>query len=198
MPSKPSPKPRTPYSDANGNLKDGFRDSWDRKLVDQWASADKVPSHWTRLNGSDLPAGSREWEDSGDLGGCVSGLIYELGLCLQGLDTRGDLDRMNLGRVMHLLSWLEKLADLAGMPPNPEIRVKYVPYGVYEWRANMYRVNGWPFPVEVSDTVNDVASELGSLNPEEYDGFGAPNGPEHDSHAHGLANGAWYCSPEDN
>jgi len=27
----------------------------------------------------------------------------------------------------------------------------------------------------------------------EYDAFGAPSGPEHDSHAHGLASGVWKC-----
>jgi len=134
-------KRRTRWTDANGNLKDAQRGAWELTALEA-AERAGIPSHWLLANGSDAPVGSREWSERGELDGCWSDLVYELGCRLAGVDHVDRPLRRNMPKTLDHLSWMSLLCERVGADSA------CIPWDAYRWRLDVYALKGWPIPEE--------------------------------------------------
>jgi hypothetical protein len=187
------PRRKTRWTDANGSVRSDLRENFERGYL-QAARSAGVPVHWPAVEGAELPFGSPEWEARGDLAGCWSDAVYQLSCALRGVDHREKPLRRNLDRVEHVLVMLYRLAGLQGLDPDTP---GLIPWEVWEYRRDVYLSQGWDLPEGHSAEVLEAAEATKTALSAEYDGFGVPSGPEHDSHGHGLSKGHWTCLPEE-
>lgn len=134
-------KRRTRWTDANGNLKDAQRGTWELHALDA-AERCGIPAHWLLTNGADIPAGSAEWTERGELDGAWSDLVYELGCRLAGEDHAGNPLRRNMRQVLDHLRLMTLLCEKVGASPE------CIPWDVYAMRLRVYELKGWPIPAE--------------------------------------------------
>jgi hypothetical protein len=183
----PKTRRRTRRTDSNGALKETYRDSWERNLLDTALRAG-VPEKMLD------PAGSDDWRDTGSVLGLWSEFVYTLSDCLRGADPLGNERRDNVEIVEDVFGWMCSIARGLGIDPNLE---GLIPWDVWTWRRGFS-----PLAVAEGPTAEEAQAELDARTAaaDDYDAvtgaWGAPSGPEHDSHGHGFANGHWRCNAE--
>lgn len=178
----------TRRTDSHGRVKEGYLGSFEQKHL---AAARTAGIPESLLDS----AGSDDWRSTGKVIGLWAEWVYVLADCLRGVDALDNERRDNLRIVEEVFAVMLKVVKGLGIDPEaPDL----IPWDVWEVRRELSPLAraGERMPGEV-----EAAEEARASMEAEYaaamDVWGAPSGPEHDSHGHGLANGSWHCMPEE-
>ena len=172
---------RTRRTDANGALKEVYREQWDREQLDKARKA----GIWPKMLD---PAGSDDWRKTGDTLGLWSELVYVLDDCLRGVDPLGNPRLDNLRIVEEVFNTMLMITGGLGIDPDTVI-----PWDVWYTRRDLSSV---PIEDRTSSEIQaaeDARVSMMDVYGSVMDDWGCPSGPEHDSHSHGLTRGQWVC-----
>jgi hypothetical protein len=192
-------RPRTRWTSHNGLLDfehNGlFEHHWLRRLGDAGAPYWSVHPHGCEV--SVLDSG---WSLDTHPHGCLADGVLIMGNLLQGLDDSGGQRRQNASLVVKTAEVMAGICDRLGLEGVKAVVVDLASE-VFDYRMSQYRVHGWALPEDVRADLDRAVEEAQDHAVEEYglamDAWGAPSGPGHDSHGHGLSNGHWTCLPEE-
>jgi hypothetical protein len=159
-------KRRTPRTDANGNVLEDFRGKYETEAL--------AAAHGAGIPGFLLdPAG---WNgDPNDLTGFFADQIYRVGEINW---TRPDA----IERLGDAIETMQAICRNLGVDPKAAI-----PYEMARFKRQLHEAR--------ERQTARQRGEAPAMPPgdDDLDLFGAPSGPDHDAHAHGLAQGHWKC-----